>query len=430
VSELSDSENLSPSAYKDLIPARAQAGDMALVMKTYEREIQRPILSLLFGDLLRGLLIQVQKVKIDGEAAMLAADQVLRSNEINFNIVATVPVVILSYLVYDFARKFILKSSWSSKKVKDKVRKSKMILSELEQLFILHLQATSVTSHTVALPAAASGHLGLVPPQPPAARFRPNLHARFSSLSICSMDDFAHLSSQEVEAEDEALRMATPRADELALDDLADEAAQEHDEEEKKSGPPPPRSHRRMGSEVFGRDLSSNALHSPHDDAAQQLSDEEADELLEEWAPMGGGAPGQPSAAAAAVDGLHGPLASSRTLFPPQAAAPAAPSACSILNLSNHAYGHTLLLIHQLSLLFASLPLGSAFSAASLSSTLAGAEADPRLILHRDLLLLASHELTPDQKIRWLLHMHRLVTKKQDRRCCNVVYRSWTLSLY
>src|SRR5687767_7246421 len=62
--ELSQHEQLSSAEYLARLPARAQAGDMNLVMKTYEREIQRPILSLLFGDLMRGLLIQIQKVRL------------------------------------------------------------------------------------------------------------------------------------------------------------------------------------------------------------------------------------------------------------------------------------------------------------------------------------------------------------------------------
>jgi hypothetical protein len=84
--ELSAHEGVSVAEYTASIPERAAQGDMSLVMQTYQREIQRPILSLVAGDLMRGLLVQVQKVKIDTEAAMLAADQVLKSNEINFNV--------------------------------------------------------------------------------------------------------------------------------------------------------------------------------------------------------------------------------------------------------------------------------------------------------------------------------------------------------
>jgi len=73
--ELAEHEGIPRADYEASIARRAAEGDMSLVMRTYEREVQRPILTLLTGDLMRGLLIQVQKVKIDTEAAMLAADQ-------------------------------------------------------------------------------------------------------------------------------------------------------------------------------------------------------------------------------------------------------------------------------------------------------------------------------------------------------------------
>jgi hypothetical protein len=80
VSELSAHEQRQKQEYRESIDKRAKEGDMDLVMKPYNREIQHPIRSLLLGDLMHGLLIQVQKVKVDTEAAMLAMDQILKSN--------------------------------------------------------------------------------------------------------------------------------------------------------------------------------------------------------------------------------------------------------------------------------------------------------------------------------------------------------------
>jgi len=41
------------------------------------------------------MLIQVQKQKVDVERGMLALDQLLKSNELNFQLMATIPAILL-----------------------------------------------------------------------------------------------------------------------------------------------------------------------------------------------------------------------------------------------------------------------------------------------------------------------------------------------
>lgn len=80
--------------------AAAAAADTALlagmqsVMSSYEQEMRSPIRNLVAGDLARCLLIQVQRLKVDTEAAMLELDQILRSNELSISLVAAVPGLI------------------------------------------------------------------------------------------------------------------------------------------------------------------------------------------------------------------------------------------------------------------------------------------------------------------------------------------------
>ena len=62
-------------------------------MKRYEKEIQSPVFSIGRGELIRGALIQVQKLKVDSEEAMVTLDAVLSANEINFQIGAIIPAV-------------------------------------------------------------------------------------------------------------------------------------------------------------------------------------------------------------------------------------------------------------------------------------------------------------------------------------------------
>jgi hypothetical protein len=45
---------------------------------------QSPVKNAIRGDLIRTLLIQVQKTKVDVDLAMAALDKLLKSNELNF----------------------------------------------------------------------------------------------------------------------------------------------------------------------------------------------------------------------------------------------------------------------------------------------------------------------------------------------------------
>jgi hypothetical protein len=64
-------------------------------MPIYEDAIKKPISNALFGSLFRLILIQVQKQKVDLEKGMLALDQLLKSNELNFQMLAAIPAVLL-----------------------------------------------------------------------------------------------------------------------------------------------------------------------------------------------------------------------------------------------------------------------------------------------------------------------------------------------
>lgn len=73
------------------------ADGMAFLMRSYEDQLVNPLRNLVTGDLARSLLIQVQKVKVDTEAAMLEIDQILRANELSISLVAAVPAILIAY---------------------------------------------------------------------------------------------------------------------------------------------------------------------------------------------------------------------------------------------------------------------------------------------------------------------------------------------
>lgn len=75
---------------------------MQYVMDSYEEELKHPIRNLVAGDLARSLLIQVQRLKVDVEAAMLELDQILRANELSITLVAAVPSIITAGLLLRF----------------------------------------------------------------------------------------------------------------------------------------------------------------------------------------------------------------------------------------------------------------------------------------------------------------------------------------
>ncbi|KAJ4969761.1 hypothetical protein NE237_002860 [Protea cynaroides] len=84
---------------------------MEIVMVRYEKELMHPIQSLLGGELARALLIQIQKLKLDIETAMLELNQILRANEINFAILAALPAFFLSLIFLMLLRAWVTKET-------------------------------------------------------------------------------------------------------------------------------------------------------------------------------------------------------------------------------------------------------------------------------------------------------------------------------
>jgi nuclear-control-of-ATPase protein 2 len=66
------------------VRAKIREGDLTPVLKAYEKEMQSPLRGALRGSLIRTLLIQVQKTKVDVEVAMGGIDSLLKSQELVF----------------------------------------------------------------------------------------------------------------------------------------------------------------------------------------------------------------------------------------------------------------------------------------------------------------------------------------------------------
>ena len=76
------------------IRAKVKEGDVTPVLRAYERDLKKPLKGAVSGDLVRALLIQVQKTKVDLEVAISGIDALLRSQELVFGFVGLTPGIL------------------------------------------------------------------------------------------------------------------------------------------------------------------------------------------------------------------------------------------------------------------------------------------------------------------------------------------------
>ncbi|CCE78666.1 Piso0_000692 [Millerozyma farinosa CBS 7064] len=75
-------------------------GDMTTVMSSYEKDLRSPLRSAVRGSLVRALLIQLQKTKVDGQMALNGINKMLRSQQLVFGVVAISPSLLILYSGY------------------------------------------------------------------------------------------------------------------------------------------------------------------------------------------------------------------------------------------------------------------------------------------------------------------------------------------
>ncbi|KAI1426522.1 ATP synthase regulation protein NCA2 [Xylaria sp. FL1777] len=78
------------------IRAKVREGDVTPILRAYEKDLRSPLMGTVRGDLVRTLLIQVQKTKVDVEVAMSGIDSLLRSQELVFGFVGLTPGILVS----------------------------------------------------------------------------------------------------------------------------------------------------------------------------------------------------------------------------------------------------------------------------------------------------------------------------------------------
>ncbi|KAH9741844.1 protein DGS1 [Citrus sinensis] len=116
------------------LPENASDQEMLeIVMSRYEKELMHPIQNLVNGELARALLIQVQKLKLDIETAMLELDQILRANEINFAVLAALPAFILSFILLMLVRAWFKQDSRAEGRGRVARIQRRLIIVEVEK---------------------------------------------------------------------------------------------------------------------------------------------------------------------------------------------------------------------------------------------------------------------------------------------------------
>ncbi|KAI9681501.1 MAG: Nuclear control of ATPase protein 2 [Caeruleum heppii] len=79
------------------IRAKVKEGDLTPVLRAYENDLKRPFVGTVRGDLIRALLIQIQKTKVDVEVAMGGIDALLKSQELVFGFVGLTPGILVCF---------------------------------------------------------------------------------------------------------------------------------------------------------------------------------------------------------------------------------------------------------------------------------------------------------------------------------------------
>ena len=79
------------------ISAAVKQGDLTMVMSQYEDELRTPYKSILTGLLIRSILIQVQKTKVDGDLAISGIDKLLKLQQLLFGVLSVLPSLFILY---------------------------------------------------------------------------------------------------------------------------------------------------------------------------------------------------------------------------------------------------------------------------------------------------------------------------------------------
>ncbi|KAK0627139.1 ATP synthase regulation protein NCA2-domain-containing protein [Immersiella caudata] len=114
------------------IRSKVKEGDVTPVLKAYEKDLRRPFVGAVKGDLVRSLLIQVQKTKVDLEVAISGIDALLKSQELVFGFVGLTPGILVSISLFQYLRNVL----WNRKGLRrgQKTRRTTRVLRKIDKI--------------------------------------------------------------------------------------------------------------------------------------------------------------------------------------------------------------------------------------------------------------------------------------------------------
>jgi len=121
-----------------------RVGDLTPVLQVYEQDLKTPVKSALTGTLIRSLLIQVQKTKVDIDLAMTGIDKLLRSQELTFAFVGVAPSMAILYVVVGWLRWLLL---GRGERGKGKTKAVWLAIRRIERLLNSHSHSSHSASH-------------------------------------------------------------------------------------------------------------------------------------------------------------------------------------------------------------------------------------------------------------------------------------------
>ncbi|KAJ3944308.1 Nuclear control of ATPase protein 2 [Colletotrichum fioriniae] len=117
----------------EIIRTKVSEGDVTPVLRAYEKDLRTPFVGAVKGDLVRSLLIQVQKTKVDLEVAISGIDSLLKSQELVFGFVGLTPGVLVSIGIIQYLRGIFgaRKGARQSRKTGQSIR----VLRNIDRIF-------------------------------------------------------------------------------------------------------------------------------------------------------------------------------------------------------------------------------------------------------------------------------------------------------
>ncbi|BGP22657.1 nuclear controlof ATPase protein [Rhodotorula toruloides] len=138
---------------------KVRVGDLTEVLKVWEEDIKSPIKSTLRGSLIRTLLIQVQKVKVDVALATSGIEKMLKSQQLTFAFVGVAPSMLVLALVGRWVRGFVGRDAGSGKKRREEKKRCWLVVRQLDILLSSRPSSSSSSSSSSSAAAQTQGHL-------------------------------------------------------------------------------------------------------------------------------------------------------------------------------------------------------------------------------------------------------------------------------